>query len=77
MSAPRFYCPAPLPLSTNFELPAAAAHHASRVLRLRVGDKVQIFDGMGNALDATINSIAGKHVMLGNLQTCMDQHESS
>ncbi|MDX8399167.1 MAG: 16S rRNA (uracil(1498)-N(3))-methyltransferase [Gallionellaceae bacterium] len=77
MSVPRFFCPAPLPLSTNFELPAAAAHHASRVLRLRVGDKVQIFDGIGNALDATINSITGKHVILGNLQTCMGQHESS
>ena len=75
MSAPRFYCPPPLPLSTNFELPAAAAHHASRVLRLRVGDAVQIFDGIGNALDATINEISGKRVVLGNLQTCMVQQE--
>jgi 16S rRNA (uracil1498-N3)-methyltransferase len=46
------------------------------VLRLRVGDTVQIFDGMGNALDATINAIQGKHVVLGNLQTFMGQHES-
>lgn len=73
MSAPRFYCPPPLPLSTNFELPPEAAHHASRVLRLRVGDAVQIFDGLGNALDATINAISGKHVMLGNLQTFLGQ----
>lgn len=73
MSSPRFYCPPPLPLSTNYELPAAAAHHASRVLRLRVGDAVQIFDGNGNALDATINEIKGKRVVLGNLQTCMAQ----
>lgn len=77
MSAPRFYCPPPLPLSTNFELPAAAAHHASRVLRLRVGEAVQIFDGIGNALDATINDISGKRVMLGNLQTCITQRESN
>jgi 16S rRNA (uracil1498-N3)-methyltransferase len=76
MSAPRFYCPPPLPLSTNYELPPEAAHHASRVLRLRVGDAVQIFDGLGNALDATINAINGKHVLLGNLQTCMGQPES-
>ena len=75
MSAPRFYCPPPLPLSTNYELPPAAAHHASRVLRLRVGDAVQIFDGIGNALDATINAIHGKSVLLGNLQTCMGQQE--
>jgi 16S rRNA (uracil1498-N3)-methyltransferase len=76
MSVPRFYCPPPLPFSTNFDLPAAAAHHASRVLRLRVGDAVQIFDGIGNALDATINQISGKHVVLGNLQTCMAQAAS-
>lgn len=77
MSAPRFYCPPPLPLNTNYELPPEAAHHASRVLRLRVGDAVQIFDGLGNALDATINAINGKHVLLGNLQTCMGQQDPS
>ena len=76
MSPPRFYCPAPLPLSSNFQLPATAAHHASRVLRLHQGDAVQIFDGIGNALDATINEIKGKRVTLGNLQTCMTQHQS-
>lgn len=76
MSAPRFYCPPPLPLGTNYELPPEAAHHASRVLRLRAGDAVQVFDGLGNALDATINSIQGKHVMLGNLQAFMGLQES-
>jgi 16S rRNA (uracil1498-N3)-methyltransferase len=75
MSAPRFYCPPPLPLSTNYELPSEAAHHASRVLRLHAGDAVQIFDGLGNALDATINSIQGKQVVLGNLQSFLDQHK--
>jgi 16S rRNA (uracil1498-N3)-methyltransferase len=42
------------------------------VLRLRAGDAVQIFDGLGNALDATIHAINGKHVLLGNLQTVLD-----
>ncbi len=77
MSAPRFYFPPPLPQSNHCELPPEAAHHASRVLRLRVGDAVQIFDGLGNALDATINSIEGKHVYLGNLQTCMVQQQAA
>ena len=77
MSVPRFYCPPPLPLSTNAELPPEAAHHASRVLRLRVGDAVQIFDGLGNALDATIHAINGKHVLLGNLQTVLDTSSSN
>ncbi|MDO8312184.1 MAG: 16S rRNA (uracil(1498)-N(3))-methyltransferase [Sideroxyarcus sp.] len=77
MPAPRFYCPPPLPLSTNAELPPDAAHHASRVLRLRVGDAVQIFDGLGNALDATIHAINGKHVLLGNLQTVLNTGTSN
>jgi 16S rRNA (uracil1498-N3)-methyltransferase len=75
MSAPRFYCPPPLPLNTDYELPPEAAHHASRVLRLRAGDAVQIFDGLGNALDATIAAINGKRVLLGNLRTCMGQRQ--
>jgi 16S rRNA (uracil1498-N3)-methyltransferase len=66
-----------LPLSTNAELPPEAAHHASRVLRLRMGDAVQIFDGLGNALDATIHAISGKHVFLGNLQTVLDTGTSN
>ncbi len=76
MSAPRFYCPPPLSSGATFELPPEAAHHASRVLRLRVGDAVQIFDGLGHALDAKIYSIKGKHVVLHELQTCMDGAES-
>jgi 16S rRNA (uracil1498-N3)-methyltransferase len=76
MSAPRFYCPPPLPSGATFELPPEAAHHAARVLRLRAGDAVQIFDGLGNALDAKIYDIKGKHVQLHELQTCMNDTES-
>jgi 16S rRNA (uracil1498-N3)-methyltransferase len=70
MSAPRFYCPVQLPDAGIFELPAEAAHHAIRVLRLRIGDKVQVFDGAGNACDASIRQISGKHVDLDILQAC-------
>jgi len=70
MSAPRFYCPPPLLFGTSLELPPEAAHHANRVLRLRVNDPVQVFDGAGNALDATISEISGKRVVLGKLQPC-------
>lgn len=76
MSAPRFYCAPPLSSGATFELPPEAAHHASKVLRLRAGDAVQLFDGQGRALDATIYSIKGKHVVLHELQTCMESSES-
>ena len=70
MSAPRFYCPAPLHYDTTFELPPDAAHHANRVLRLRIHDPVQVFDGEGNAFDALISEINGKRVQLNQLRPC-------
>lgn len=64
---PRFYCPPPLPLTGSFDLPADAAHHASRVLRLREGDEVEIFDGAGQARTGILVEIAGKRVVVGEL----------
>ena len=57
-------------VNDSFELPQDAAHHASRVLRLRVNDPVQLFDGEGNALDAVISEMSGKRVILGELTRC-------
>ncbi|MFA9438914.1 16S rRNA (uracil(1498)-N(3))-methyltransferase [Uliginosibacterium sp. sgz301328] len=48
---PRFYCPpgstGPLAKGAEIALPREAAHHADRVLRMRVGDALCIFDGEG------------------------------
>ena len=44
---PRFHCPFPLAPGAIVELPADAAHHAMRVLRLNEGDAVDLFDGRG------------------------------
>lgn len=62
MSAPRFYCPISLPDAGLFDLPSEAAHHAIRVLRMREGDAIQLFDGEGAARYARISIIQGKHV---------------
>jgi len=77
MSAPRFYCPVTLPSTGLFELPPDAAHHAHRVLRLRVNDPVQIFDGAGHACDAMINNISGKRVDINILKICPAQPEAT
>ncbi len=47
MMNPRFFCPQPLAPRSLAGLPAAAAHHALRVLRLSVGDAVTLFNGEG------------------------------
>ena len=44
---PRFHCPSPLAAGRPIALPSQAAHHALRVLRLRPGDEVVLFDGTG------------------------------
>ena len=73
---PRFFCPSPLPLNGSFELPPDAAHHAARVLRLREGDAVQIFDGLGNECQGVIAELSGRRVVVGNIAATNTNRES-
>ena len=57
MAVPRFLSPTPLSpdlAGRSVELAAHAAHHATRVLRLSVGDSVTLFDGTGGEYEATL-----------------------
>ncbi|CAI06697.1 conserved hypothetical protein [Aromatoleum aromaticum EbN1] len=54
MMISRFFFPCPLPDSGEIELPDALAHHALRVLRLRDGDPLVLFDGRGGELAARL-----------------------
>lgn len=76
MPIPRFYCSPPLGDVTELELAPAAAHHASRVLRLRVNDTVQLFDGTGIELTGSIREISSKRVVLEKLQVGAVNRES-
>lgn len=73
---PRFFCPPPLPLNGTFELPPDAAHHAARVLRLREGDRVEIFDGLGNECQGVIAELGGRRVTVGEIHTTDSDRES-
>ncbi len=73
---PRFYCPPPLPSGGTFELPPEAAHHAARVLRLREGERVEMFDGLGNACHGVISEIGGKRVAVGDIAAAGGDRES-
>ena len=61
MAAARFYIDAPLASGARIELPAATAHHAARVLRLRDAAQVVLFNGHGGEFAATV-SINGRRV---------------
>lgn len=73
---PRFYCPPPLPLGGSFDLPPDAAHHAARVLRLREGNRVEIFDGLGNECHGVIAELGGKRVVVGEIAAVNANRES-
>lgn len=57
MGAPRFYHPGPLAVESEVALAPDAAHHASRVLRLHVGDALVLFNGEGGEYAGTIARI--------------------
>ena len=54
MSAPRFYSPETLSAGACVALSESAARHAVRVLRLREGDELILFDGRGGEHSARI-----------------------
>jgi 16S rRNA (uracil1498-N3)-methyltransferase len=56
---PRFHCPFPLAPGAQIDLPEAAAHHAIRVLRLKEGAPLILFDGLGGEWRATIVGAGG------------------
>jgi 16S rRNA (uracil1498-N3)-methyltransferase len=48
---------------TVIELPPSVGHHAVRVLRLREGDAVTLFNGEGGEFDARLSRIESKRAM--------------
>lgn len=57
MRLPRFYCPGPLAVGARLALPPEAAHHALRVLRMKEGEALRVFDGQGREFHARIQQI--------------------
>jgi len=54
MTLPRFYVEADLKVGQAVLLPASIAHHALRVLRLRDGATITLFNGRGGEYDARL-----------------------
>ena len=62
-STPRFFVPPDAIVGDRVTLPPDAAHHATRVLRLQVGEALTIHDGLGNIYRATLAAADGKSVV--------------
>lgn len=57
MHLPRFHCPTPLTVGVPVDLPERVAHHAIKVLRLRRGDALALFNGAGGEYRARIAAV--------------------
>ncbi len=59
----RCYLPGMNPADSHFTVEGEEARHALKVMRLRVGELCELFDGRGNALRARITATAGNSSM--------------
>lgn len=76
---PRFYFPAladePPILNARTDLPNEVAHHAARVLRLREGDAIVLFDGQGCEYPCTLH-VQGNACSVTAHEKCLIDRES-
>ena len=75
MRLSRFFVDQPLSLGQH-ELPEAQAHYIGRVLRLAVGDAVQLFDGSGQEFLGQLSEVGKKSVRVELTEQFDGQAES-
>jgi 16S rRNA (uracil1498-N3)-methyltransferase len=63
----RFYAPG-FVLQREIALPEDEAHHLAKVMRLKAGDLVAVFDGLGHEAVACVQAIAGRRVTVKALE---------
>lgn len=75
MSSPqtRIHIPGPLTSGQHVSLPVKAAAHVARVLRMKVGDPLIVFDGAGHQFEARIDSIRRQDVQVQLLKALAEE----
>lgn len=76
MRIPRIYHPELLTSDTQISLRKDAANHIGRVLRMRPGQVLQLFDGSNQVFDAEIISASRKSVEVQVMKGEIDNRES-
>ncbi|MBA2352648.1 MAG: 16S rRNA (uracil(1498)-N(3))-methyltransferase [Burkholderiales bacterium] len=76
MPLARFYCPIDLETGADIRLPVAAAHHALKVLRVRTGDRLVLFNGRGGEFTALVTHCGKDAVVVGDLEFHPVERES-
>ena len=65
MRLTRVYVETPLSAGRQLLLEGSAANHIARVLRLRVGDALTLFDGSGGEFGARVEALRKESVVVG------------
>lgn len=76
MRIPRIYHPSPLNNQHTISLSDDAANHVGRVLRMSVGDKLELFDGSNAVFDAEITAVSKKSVEATIIHSYLSDKES-
>ncbi|MEH6568445.1 MAG: 16S rRNA (uracil(1498)-N(3))-methyltransferase, partial [Halioglobus sp.] len=67
MRVPRIFTTQPLQINSEVELEAGPSAHVAKALRMRIGDTITLFNGLGGEFSAQIFSIDKKAVKLNVL----------
>lgn len=73
---PRIFSPQPLQCGEQVQLEEQASNHISRVLRMREGRALTIFNGKGGEYQATITTVNKKSVSIQLTDFNADDHQS-
>lgn len=76
MRIPRIYHPEPVTVGQQMALSDDAANHVGRVLRMGIGQAIQLFDGSNQVFDADIVQADKKSVRVTVLKGEVDDRES-
>lgn len=77
MNMPRFCCAIALKAAVSVDLPEAQARHATKVLRLRLGDDLTLFNGSGGEYVCRIACIEPRRVSVDVLEWQPVERESA
>ncbi|MES3039552.1 MAG: 16S rRNA (uracil(1498)-N(3))-methyltransferase [Pseudomonadota bacterium] len=72
----RLHAPLPYAIDAEFDLPEDAHHHWIRVLRARLGDTAELFDGSGQAARVELIDIHKRGARVRVLTLCASANES-
>ncbi|MFC0309671.1 16S rRNA (uracil(1498)-N(3))-methyltransferase [Gallibacterium trehalosifermentans] len=76
MRIPRIYHPESLTNQPYCQLSEEAAHHVGRVLRMQIGERLELFDGSNHIYPAVINDISKKQISVSLEPAVFDDRES-